>query len=166
MVVGFEDFVAGEEVGEQGEGGVAGVGFEDVGDEEVVEVVEEGGVDLGTADDEDVGVLEVKVLEIGGVVDDGDAFGRPLAIAGEDDVLALGEGATDGFVGLAAHDDGVAAGGAFEEGEILGEVPGEVAASADDAVGGHGDDAGEVEGICYLVIELLVIGEITRRRRP
>jgi len=37
VVVGFEDFVVGEEVGEGGEGGVAGVGLEDVGDEEVVE---------------------------------------------------------------------------------------------------------------------------------
>ena len=46
MVVGFEDFVVGEEVGERGEGGVAGMGLQDVGDEEVVEERQEQGVDF------------------------------------------------------------------------------------------------------------------------
>lgn len=74
IVEGLEDFLVGEEVGEFGEGGVAGVVFEDVGDEEVVEVFEKGAVNLGAADDEDMGVLEFEISEVGGVVDDVDAF--------------------------------------------------------------------------------------------
>lgn len=147
VFVGFEEFLVGEEVGELGEGGVAGVAFEDVGDEEGVEVVQEDGVDLGTADDEDVGVLKIEFGEVARRVNDVDALCRPIGIAGEDDVLAIGQGAPDGFVGFAAHDDGVAAGGALEEFEVLGELPRKVATPADDAVGGHRDDAGELDAV-------------------
>lgn len=51
-----DDFGVREEVGEFGKRGIAGVGVVDVGDEEVVEVREEGAVDLFAADDVDVGI--------------------------------------------------------------------------------------------------------------
>ena len=145
LLVGFEELFVGEEVSKLGEGGVAGVTLEDVGDEEGAEVIEEGCVDLGTADDVDVRVLQFEFGEVSGFMDDIHAFCGPLGITSEDDVLAFGEGAPDGFVGLATHDDGVAAGGALEKLEVLGEVPWKVATPTDDAVRGHRNNAGELK---------------------
>lgn len=69
-----------------------------------------------------------------------------VGIAGEDDVLALGEGAADGVEGFAPHHDGMAGGLFFEEFEVFGEVPRKGAIASDDAFGGHGNDGGEFHG--------------------
>ena len=64
------------------------------------------------------------------------AVGCPAAAAREDDVLPSGQGAKarrKAVPGAAAHDDGAAGGGAFEVGEVFGQVPGEGAAASDDA---------------------------------
>ena len=82
------------------------------------------------------------------------ALGRPLRVAGHDDVAPAGkrlEAGIERVPGLAAHDDGVAEGQLLEMGEVLGDVPRHPARGADDAVVRLGPDEGE--------------GIIRRRRR-
>ena len=76
-VVLFEEFAGGEGGLEFGEEGVAGEGFVETGDEEIVEGGKEEAIDLGSADDEDVGVDEREVREVVRSMDDVDALVVP-----------------------------------------------------------------------------------------
>lgn len=73
-----------------------------------------------------------------------DSWSGPVGIACEHDVAAHGQRAANGIKGFAAHDDGVACGGALEKREILGQMPWQGARVTDDPVGSHGDNSGEV----------------------
>jgi hypothetical protein len=53
---------------------------------------------------------------------------------------SISKGSTNGLEGFPTHEDGVAEGGALEKREVFGEVPGEFAVCADEAVGIHGDN--------------------------
>ena len=140
--IGLEDGLSAvEKVGVFRKVCVARVFLVNVGDEEFVEQGEEKLVDLRAADDEDL--VESELGEIIGVVDDGDAFVRPIRITGEDDILSLRERSADGVKRGATHEDGVAAGGFFEELQILREMPGEIAVATDGAVWIVGDNGDE-----------------------
>ncbi len=69
-----------------------------------------------------------------------DSFVAPGFIACEDDVFAFREGAADRFKSFPTHQDWVAEGGFFEEGEVFGQVPREATIATDEAVRIHGDD--------------------------
>ena len=65
----------------------------------------------------------------------------PILLSGDDDVGAPGQGAEferQRVPGLAAHDHRAAQRGALEVGQVFGQVPGELAARTNDAVGGAG----------------------------
>ncbi len=113
----------------------------DVGDEQGVHVGQKCQVNFRTADDECLAGLGDDLAEIFWGVDHLRTGMTPTAIAGKHDVLTLRQGSADGVEGLSAHDDGVAAGGFFEKREVIGQVPGQGAIAADDAVRGHGNDA-------------------------
>ena len=115
--VGFDDFNIWEIGLEGGEVGVAFVGFVYVANQPFVDLVAKNTINFGTADDKN---FLIGFGNFGRAVDDIDAVVFPIAIAGEDDVAALGERATDGFKGFSAHQDWMAEGGFFEEREILG----------------------------------------------
>ena len=122
---------------------VAFVGLVDVGQIEFGAGGEEFLIESSAADDKDFLGIGTGGREVGEGANEGDAVTRGEG-GTEDDVLASGEGSADGFEGGTAHEDGVAEGGAFEELEVFGEVPGEGAVATDDAVGGHGYDGGEM----------------------
>jgi len=115
-LVGFDDFDVWE-IGLEGcEVGIALVGLVDVADEPFIDAVGECAIDFSSADDED---LFIRDRDLGGIVDDIDTLMRPIAIAGEDDVAALGERAADGFKGFTSHQHRMAEGGFFEEREVF-----------------------------------------------
>ena len=122
-----------------------------------VGLIDEGQIEFGaggkeflikssTADDEDFWGIGTSGREVGKRANESDSvtWGEGGT---EDDVLASRERSADGFEGGAAHKDGVTEGGALEELKVIGEVPGEGAVATDDAVGGHGDDGGEMGGV-------------------
>ena len=141
----FEDLAVREFLCKLGEKGVAGVVLFDVGDDQRAEPGQQGAVDFGTADDVGGACLAHGAGDFARIVDDGDAGMAPAAVAGEHDVLSLGQGSTNGIEGFAAHDDGVAAGGFFEKGEVFGKVPRQGVVAANDTFRGHGDNANEGE---------------------
>ncbi len=118
-----EDFAVRKFIRKFGESGVAGVVLFDVGDDQFAHLWQQGAIDFGAADDVGGAFSCYCAGDLGGIVDHGDSGMGPVAIAGEDDVLSLGQRATDRIEGFAAHDDGVTAGGFFEKGKILGQVP-------------------------------------------
>src|SRR5699024_9503626 len=61
-------------------------------------------------------------------------IGLIVRVAGDDQVLAPGQGAADGLPGFAAHHNGVAQGGLFEMSQIPRQVPGQGIVVADAAV--------------------------------
>ena len=145
---GFEqDFLVLETRMEGREVGLAGVFLVDMADDPFRQPGFESGVDFRAADDIDRAVEAGQLGEVGGVVDGFDAGPGPIAIPGEDDVAAPWQGAADGFVGPAAHDDRVAGGALFEKGQISREVPGQRALATDDAGGCHGDDGNEAKAL-------------------
>ena len=99
-------------------------------------------VDLGAAANEHIAAFRFR-MKLGELRYGLDA-GVRKARAGNDDSGAIGQGSTDGFEGLAAHDDDVAGGHLLEPLEILRQVPGDFVAVADDPVEGHGGDGLEV----------------------
>jgi hypothetical protein len=64
----------------------------------------------------------------------------PVAIAGEHDVAATGQGRIEAFEGLAAHDHRLAVGERLEVPQVRRNVPGQPAILADRAIGGAGID--------------------------
>ena len=139
---GEEDFAGVKLVLEGRQEGVAGCLEVHAGEEDFGAAREECGVEFGAAD-------EVKIFSLGR---GGDFLERAknlragdFGLAGEDPILASGEGFSDRVVGLAAHEDDMAKRGAFEKFQILGEVPRDAALEADRAVAGHRDDGDHIE---------------------
>lgn len=137
VLAGFEDFAGVEGVFEFGEEGVAFDFAVDAGEEEFGAAGQEGGVELGSADD-------VELPAVGGFCDgvegaeDGDS--GDVGFAGDDPIFAAGERPAEGVVGFSSHDDDVAESCAFEKFQILGDMPRDAAIDSDDAVEGHGGD--------------------------
>ena len=131
---------------------VAFVGLVDVGQIEFGAGGEEFLIKSSTADDEDFWGIGTGGGKVGKGANEGDSITRGEG-GTEDDVLASGKRSADGFEGGAAHEDGVTEGGALEELEVFGEVPGEGAVATDDAVGGHGDDGGEMRGVGWHCVQ-------------
>lgn len=100
-------------------------------------------VDFGAAGDEAFGFAG-GFGEGEGFVEGGEPFDAfddgGVGVSGDDEVSAAGEGAADGGEGFAAHDHGVSHGGGAEAFEVFGEIPGETAGGADEAVRGHGNN--------------------------
>lgn len=136
----FKSFLEGREVS------IAFVGVEDVREEEFGAVGEEGFEDLGATDDE-YGSGDVEGGEIGRGGDDFRPFGRSGEGAAEDEMPTAGEEAGEGLESLSAHEDRVIEGGPLEELQVFGEVPGEGAIAANDAIAGHGDDGFQLEEV-------------------
>lgn len=63
----------------------------------------------------------------------------------EDPVFTTGEGFSNRLVGFSTHENDMAEGGAFEELEVGGEMPGNASLEADRAIEGHGDDGDHTE---------------------
>jgi hypothetical protein len=99
--------------------GNARVAFENMADEQIIQHGQERRVDFRAADDENPAFDSRQVFKLLGPVDHLHALDRPVRIAGQHDVPALGQRAADGFVGFPAHHDRVAGGRPFEEREIL-----------------------------------------------
>lgn len=96
---------------------------------------EESLVDLGAADDEDLGLGLNHLESLGEGRRDIDPLDGKRGIAGEDDIAAAGELALgEGFVGTAAHDDRLAESEGLEVLEILADVDKLVAVVAYGAV--------------------------------
>lgn len=144
---------------EKGEvdGGKIDIGIEiliDPGEIEVADHGKEGTIDGGTAYDEGL-ILVLYHLEhlrnavgyLEGAGGCGGDFEMEVWVVGEDDIAAFGQRfLRERVKGAAAHDDGVAAGEAFEPLEVVAEVPQEVVVLADGHVLGTSHDDGEVGG--------------------
>lgn len=119
-------------------------------------MVEELAVDFGSADDVNVaGEGEgCEGLEVG---EDFHAGSRGHGPA-EDEVSAIGQDAAKGVPGLAAHENGVAGGEAFEETEVVGHAPGHGAIASDHAVLGHGGDGVKLAGQFHTAMGALMPG--------
>lgn len=127
------------------EEGVALEGPCNAGDDEAIHQRQGFGIDLGAADDEGRGSARQR----GGLGQRAGCFHPgvlPLGIAGDDDVAAVGQRPADRFEGLAAHQDGMPRGGAFEVGQVFRQMPGQGVADADAVVEVGGDDDGELAG--------------------
>lgn len=95
-------------------------------------------VNLRAADHEDFIAVHLAALQ--GVVQGagGDAGVRiEASLAADDDIAPPWQGATEGFVGFATHDDRVPQSEGLEVLEVLWQAPGHGVVVADDAVGGH-----------------------------
>jgi len=100
-------------------------------------------IDLGTTDDHHLG-CGFRGLERGGHRMYADtAWGLVTGIPGEEDVAPFRQGPTQGFIGTAPHDDGLAECQGAEMPEIRREMPGQAVAATDDAVLRHGEDEGK-----------------------
>jgi len=116
----------------------------ELGQVDTVDAGEEEVVDSSAADDKSLfgpialfqGVLNV-VAEVG-------AGGLVVFLASDNDIISAGKDAADGFVGFAAHDDGMGHGKLLEAFEVFGQAPKEPVVFTDGAVFTHGDDNGKL----------------------
>ncbi len=137
-------FVQGREIGVAFNVGV------DFGGIYLVTLVQAQAEDLFATDDEDV-LCVVCGRSGDGCFKGGDAFGAGglvTGIAGNNDVASARQGATQGFPGFTAHDNGTAQGGFFEVGQVARDVPWHGVFFADDEVVSVGND--DVQG-CHML---------------
>lgn len=99
-------------------------------------------IQLPAADAEDFDFLLTNVQRCRkGRDNSADRMGTEQGGAADDNIAAAGKRITDGFIGPAAHDQGVPHGDGFEMCSVLGELPGDGILEADDPMSGQsGDD--------------------------
>lgn len=99
-------------------------------------------IHLGTANDENGAIGRAMLCQFRDIPDHRDALTR-CHRAAEDDVSPPRQWSADGLKGGPPHEDRMPEGRAFEELQILWEMPGQRASTPNDTVAGHGDDGNE-----------------------
>ena len=108
------------------------------------------GIYLCAAGNENLFAPGAQVQGLVQALDGGASLEAAVFIAADDNGGAAGQGAADGFIGLAAHDQDMIHGGGLEPLQFLRDVPGDGVSSADDPVGSHGRDDNDFHDDCSL----------------
>lgn len=118
----------------------------DVGEVKFAAAGQEGLENLGASDDENI-ALDVECRELIEGRDQFRALGCFSEGSAEDNVTSSGQNPRERVEGLAPHEDGMIEGGALEELEVFGQVPGKSAVTTDDAIAGHRDNSLQLDGV-------------------